>query len=610
MMQRAKAVANAAIAAARQLMSSGSKAMRPNKNQGSDAMAQQGDASMAANAQSANASDNGNSGANVMQEHGNVEPNAWMLLDSESQTPRFVANTTSRSSPSDGSQTATPASGAATLASNVVPSGINPSTPPRLNASGISGVTDAGADPLDVQGTNTGIGESHVPSPSPRRNTQSLKMHQLQQTLRNSATETVAHSDSSSDSGNCGPFDSLLANDTSAFVETVQEGGSGDDGEWPEGTWPDDNSDPACDPSLTHDSGSQELIINAKDPGCANFAMNIGALGNASGTPMDGAQNMSFGESAVDGGNTDKGNEGVASSDNLDLSDPGVMAATLTQHPVANPHSPTAIQFDQQAVATNHSPEHSPKQTLGTAASVLTGNSDGTSAAEPTQDDPTLSQGNPSQSNPPSLQPDGDDNISSEPNSNNSDGNGGDQGGSSVNNGPQGPDPSRGGLHELVFACQTMGGPLQNWGIDGAIQVAEVVWFAPVVNSPVPNQLALGNVRSLVQPDVVDWVTDHAHFNNQHNDEPRVRAIINGMDMHVVWMCTCLQHRMHQLLWMILLCWKMMCDHPKNCATCSLVIFCARRLHHRIDFHGKCLLSCMPGGCKLIHTQSLDRSGM
>jgi len=35
--------------------------------------------------------------------------------------------------------------------------------------------------------------------------------------------------------------------------------------------------------------------------------MNIGALGSASGTPMDGAQNVSFDESAVDGGNTDVG---------------------------------------------------------------------------------------------------------------------------------------------------------------------------------------------------------------------------------------------------------------------------------------------------------------
>jgi len=39
---------------------------------------------------------------------------------------------------------------------------------------------------------------------------------------------------------------------------------------------------------------------------------------------------MSFGKSTVDGGNTDEGNEGVASSNNLDPCDPSVMAAILS----------------------------------------------------------------------------------------------------------------------------------------------------------------------------------------------------------------------------------------------------------------------------------------
>jgi len=114
---------------------------------------------------------------------------------------------------------------------------------------------------------------------------------------------------------------------------------------------------------------------------------------------MDGAQNVSFGENTVDRGNA---NKGVASNYNLDSSDPGVMVTTLTQppamdprSPTASPRSPTAIQFDEQAVVTNHSPNHSPKQTLGTATSTLTGNSDGAGAAAPTQSDPTLSQTNP-----------------------------------------------------------------------------------------------------------------------------------------------------------------------------------------------------------------------
>ena len=108
---------------------------------------------------------------------------------------------------------------------------------------------------------------------------------------------------------------------------------------------------------------------------------------------------MSFGESTVDGGNTDEGNEGVASSNNLDPCDPSVMAATLTQPPVANPHLPTAIPFDEQVMVTNYSPNHSPKQTLGTATSTLTGISGSASATGPTQGDPTSTQGNPPQGN-------------------------------------------------------------------------------------------------------------------------------------------------------------------------------------------------------------------
>jgi len=62
-----KVVANAATTAVRQLMSSGSKAMRRNKNQGPDATVQQGDASTTANVQGANASNNSNSGVNATQ---------------------------------------------------------------------------------------------------------------------------------------------------------------------------------------------------------------------------------------------------------------------------------------------------------------------------------------------------------------------------------------------------------------------------------------------------------------------------------------------------------------------------------------------------------------
>jgi len=120
-------------------------------------------------------------------------------------------------------------------------------------------------------------------------------------------------------------------------VETVQEGRSDDEEEWPEVNLGPRLSDAHNDANSMYDSGLQELIIDTKDPGCADFAMNVGALGNASGTPLDGAQIMSFGESTVDGGHTidgDAGNEGVGSSYNTTLgqdpSDPEVIAALLT----------------------------------------------------------------------------------------------------------------------------------------------------------------------------------------------------------------------------------------------------------------------------------------
>jgi len=41
-------------------------------------------------------------------------------------------------------------------------------------------------------------------------------------------------------------------------------------------------------------------VVNTDDPDQANFVMSVGALGNASGTPLDASQDMSFGESTVD----------------------------------------------------------------------------------------------------------------------------------------------------------------------------------------------------------------------------------------------------------------------------------------------------------------------
>jgi len=68
------------------------------------------------------------------------------------------------------------------------------------------------------------------------------------------------------------------------------------------------------DADSVYESRLHGLVIDTKDPGQANFVMGVRALGNASGTPLDGLQDMSFGESTVNGEFTMDGNEGGALS--------------------------------------------------------------------------------------------------------------------------------------------------------------------------------------------------------------------------------------------------------------------------------------------------------
>jgi len=154
---------------------------------------------------------------------------------------------------------------------------------------------------------------------------------------------------------------------------------------------------------------------------------------------------------------------------------------------------------DEQVTVTNYSPDHSPNalQTLGTATSTLMGNLSGASAAGSTQGDPMLSQGDPSQGKAAS-QSSGNTNTNGNPNSNNSNGSGGNQGGSSTNNDPPGPGPVENYLDKLVFAYSTMGGSLENWGIEGTIKVADAVQFTPNPTVQSPHQLELSGVRLLV----------------------------------------------------------------------------------------------------------------
>jgi len=89
----------------------------------------------------------------------------------------------------------------------------------------------------------------------------------------------------------------------------------------------------------------ENLVIDTNDPGRADFIISVGALGNASGTPLDGSHNMSFGENALDGRqavNENNGNNGMAvysgsdsstsyaTPDGYDPRDPEVLASLLT----------------------------------------------------------------------------------------------------------------------------------------------------------------------------------------------------------------------------------------------------------------------------------------
>ena len=64
------------------------------------------------------------------------------------------------------------------------------------------------------------------------------------------------------------------------------------------------------------DSGLQDLVIDTNDPGRADFVISVGALGNASGAPLDGSQNMSFGERRVDEQRAIDGNNNNANNNN------------------------------------------------------------------------------------------------------------------------------------------------------------------------------------------------------------------------------------------------------------------------------------------------------
>jgi len=233
-------------------------------------------------------------------------------------------------------------------------------------------------------------------------------MHQLQQALRNSASEQAHGFNSSSparssDGGDGASVFSTFDANNPTIMETVQEGNSDDGDGWPEGEGlagdlADDvqvnliprTSSASNKTGTAYNSGlrtlavnkTENLAIDTNDLGRADFVISVGALGNASGTPLDGSQNMSFGENAINGRRSvdeNNGDDGMAvysgsesstsyaTPSGYDPSDPETLAELLTRPPMPSTHSPTlTMQFNEQVVVTEYS--------RGGVTSTTTGN--------------------------------------------------------------------------------------------------------------------------------------------------------------------------------------------------------------------------------------------
>jgi len=283
-----------------------------------------------------------------------------------------------------------------------------------------------------------------------------------------------------------------------------------------------------------HESGLQGLVIDTNDQGQTNFALMVGALGNASGTPLDGSQDISFGESAVGREFTvdrDEDNRELSALGH-DPNDLDVIMMLATRRPVTDPRPPlsmrrsptSTVQFNE--TVTEYPPDT--MFTFGAASSTSTANVGGAETASPTQGDPQSSQSGVDVSTGGNL------------NSNDSNGNDGNQGGTSDGNDPQGPDPGMNYLDKLVFSCLVRGGQLSTWGISGRIRVADVVQ----VVGPESGML-IESIRRFLRPDLVDWVTVNTHFVYAHNEVQWIRVIINAMSLFMLKAPTLVQTSQH-----------------------------------------------------------------
>jgi len=335
--------------------------------------------------------------------------------------------------------------------------------------------------------------------------------HQLQQTLRNNACEQVSGYDYSSPARSSGDGDGASAFSTfgannPTIMETVQEGNSDDGNGWPEGEglaegFADDvqvdliprTSGTSDGAGTSYDSGlrtlaadtAENLVIDTNNPGRADFVISVGALGNASGTPLDGSHNVSFGENAINGRqatNENNGDDGMAmysGSDSstsydtpsgYDPSDPEVIANLLTQPPMPSVRSPMlTMQFNEKVEVTKFS--------RSGVTSTMTGNLGGADNNRPSSSlpggDALRQHANAGGNSNPSGTPNG------SPNSGDSNGgnNNGNQGHTSDGNDPQDSGPNANDLDKILLEYMTVGGPLQHWGIQGTIRAEELVQF-------------------------------------------------------------------------------------------------------------------------------------
>ena len=436
-------------------------------------------------------------------------------------------------------------------------------------------------DLLDTQSataSNDSVAGTHVPAPSPRRNTQSPVTHQLQQTLRNSASEQVrmydysspSHSQDNQNNGDgASAFSAFGACNNPTIVETVQEGNSVDSDGYPIGEGhvenPSDDaqvnlkprqSEVSVKPRTVCDSGlrslaidtAENLVIDTNNPGRADFVISVGALGNASGTPLDGSQHTSFGENDAEerrivdsaaklaasrtkssvGMKVYSGSESSTSYNtppSFDPCDPEVLGTLLSAPPKPVARSPTSIQFNEQTEVTEF--------TRSGTTSTTTGNLGGAGATSPSTSLPGSNALRQHANAGGNANPDG--NPDDSPSSGDSNGNNGDgnQGGTSAGNDPQDSGPNDDDLNKVLLEYVTDGGPLQHWNIQGTIRLAELVRFSGV-RDPQTYQWVLQSKRHLMRPEIIDRVTDKMHFLYQHNDGNRVQMIIDGMPLFVL----------------------------------------------------------------------------